>query len=72
MALKVKEEYKNKVIGFNGRSLPLGQRKDLDKLAELAVKSGDLSLLNLLEEIPSIQEIEEKKGKKLMEEIKKK
>ena len=51
--VKLKAEYKDKVVGFNGRSLPLGVRKDLDILADIAKKSGDKSLLDLFEETAS-------------------
>lgn len=70
--LKIKEQYKNKVVGFNNSTTPLGYRDDLDKLAEIAIQSNDPSLLELFEEIPSLEKLYEEKGKKLIEELKKK
>ena len=70
--LKIKEQYKDKVVGFNNSTTPLGYRDDLDKLAEIAIQSNDPSLLELFEEIPSLEKLIEEKGKKLIEELKKK
>ena len=70
--LKIKEQYKDKVVGFNNSTTPLGYRDDLDKLAEIAIQSNDPSLLELFEEIPSLETLYEEKGKKLIEELKKK
>lgn len=33
---QIKEKFKTTVIGFNNSGLPLGERDDLDKLAEMA------------------------------------
>ena len=70
--LKLKEQYKDKVVGFNNSTTPLGYRDDLDKLAEISIQSNDPSLLELFEEIPSLEKLYEEKGKKLIEELKKK
>lgn len=70
--LKIKEQYKDKVVGFNNSTTPLGYRDDLDKLAEISIQSNDPSLLELFEEIPSLEKLYEEKGKKLIEELKKK
>lgn len=70
--LKIKEQYKDKVVGFNNSTTPLGNRDDLDKLAEISIQSNDPSLLELFEEIPSLEKLYEEKGKKLIEELKKK
>ena len=70
--LKIKEQYKDTVVGFNNSTTPLGYRDDLDKLAEIAIQSNDPSLLELFEEIPSLEKLYEEKGKKLIEELKKK
>lgn len=70
--LKIKEQYKDKVVGFNNSTTPLGYRDDLNKLAEIAIQSNDPSLLELFEEIPSLEKLYEEKGKKLIEELKKK
>lgn len=34
--LRIKPEFQQTVIGFNGSSLPLGKRKDLDRIYEFA------------------------------------
>ena len=65
--LKIKEQYKDKVVGFNNSTTPLGYRDDLDKLAEISIQSNDPSLLELFEEIPSLEKLYEEKGKKLIE-----
>lgn len=65
--MKLKDEHKDRVIGFNGSGLPLGQRNDLKELAEIAVKSNDKSLLELFEELPTIAEIEKSKSKDFLE-----
>ena len=70
--LKIKEQYKDKVVGFNNSTTPLGYRDDLDKLAEISIQSNDPSLLELFEEIPSLEKLYEEKGKKLIAELKKK
>ena len=70
--LKIKEQYKDKVVGFNNSTTPLGYRDDLDKLAEISIQINDPSLLELFEEIPSLEKLYEEKGKKLIEELKKK
>ena len=70
--LKIKEQYKDKVVGFNNSTTPLGYRDDLDKLAEISIQSNDPSLLELFEEIPSLEKLDEENGKKLIEELKKK
>ena len=70
--LKIKEQYKDKVVGFNNSTTPLGYRDDLNKLAEIAIQSNDPSLFELFEEIPSLEKLYEEKGKKLIEELKKK
>jgi hypothetical protein len=51
--MKIKEEYKATIVGYNNSGIPLGERKDLQLLAEIAVKSGDESLLVLFEERPT-------------------
>ena len=65
--MRLKEEHKDRVIGFNGSGLPLGQRNDLKDLAEIAVKSNDKSLLELFEELPTLAEIEKSKSKDFLE-----
>lgn len=70
--LKIKEQYKNKVVGFNNSATPLGERDDIDILAEIALSSNDLSLIELFEKIPTLEELRNKKGEKLISELKKK
>ena len=68
MGVKIKSEFLETVIGFNNSALTLGQRDDLDLLAEMAQNSQNKSLLNLFEELPNAQELEENKVEKLLEE----
>lgn len=70
-APKIKSEYKKKVVGFNNSATPLGSRKDLIVLAEMALTSGNPNLINLFEELPTLEEIQAKKAKDLVEEAKK-
>lgn len=70
MELKIKDEFLNTVVGFNDSSLPLGQRKDLYVLFELAKKSNNKKLLNYFEEIPSQQEFDKIKEDQILEETK--
>lgn len=68
MGVKIKSEFLGTVIGFNNSALPLGQRNDLNILAEMAQKSQSKSLLNLFEELPTSNELEDLKVEKLLEE----
>ena len=70
LKIKIKPEFKDKVVGYNGRSLPLNKRKDLDVLALIAHDSQDKSLLNLFEELPSLAELNKQKTAKVAEELK--
>lgn len=56
---KLKAEHKTTFVAFNGGgSTLLGDRDDLDKLAIMAIQSGDKSLLNLFEQpLPSLDEL---------------
>jgi hypothetical protein len=56
---KLKEQHKSTFVAFGGGgSRLLGQRDDLDKLALMAVESGDKSLLSLFEApLPSADEL---------------
>lgn len=67
--IKIKPQFKDKVVGYNNQSLPLGQRDDLDILAQIAKDSGDPSLLELFEEIPSDAIINASKSEKTVQAI---
>ena len=58
MKIKIKKEFENQVVGFNGSGKPLKGRKDLAVLAEMALRSNNKNLLNLFEEIPTLEELE--------------
>jgi len=49
MALKIKPEFKDTVIGFNNSGLPLGQRKDLHILWETAKATNRQDYLDMFE-----------------------
>ena len=68
MGVKIKTEFLDTVIGFNNSALPLGKRKDLHILAQMAKTSHDPSLLNLFEELPAQKELNQIKEEKLLEE----
>lgn len=67
-AAKIKKGNEEAVVGFNNSLAPLGKRDDIDKLAELAVRSGDQSLLDLFESVPTIKELDKAKAAKFLEE----
>lgn len=50
MALKIKTQFSDVVIGFNNSSLPLGQRDDLHILYELAKVNQMQQYLEMFEE----------------------
>ncbi|WP_313215012.1 hypothetical protein [Soonwooa sp.] len=70
LKIKIKPEFKDKVIGYNGRSLPLSKRRDLDVLARLALESQSKELLPLFEEIPTLEELNKQKTNKVLEDLK--
>lgn len=49
MALKIKKQFENKVIGFNRSSAPLGRRNDLHILYQIAKDAGRQDYLNMFE-----------------------
>ncbi len=61
MLIKIKESAKEKVIAYNGRALPLGQRSDYAELAVIALESGDTSLLEVFETLPTLEELKKQK-----------
>ncbi|GAB0154763.1 hypothetical protein CHRYSEOSP005_00230 [Chryseobacterium sp. Alg-005] len=64
----IKSKYKNKVVGFNGSATPLGERDDLDILAEIAVRSQDPTLLVLFSKVPTEEDIKKYKAKNFLKE----
>lgn len=50
-SLRIKDEFKNQVIGFNHSAVPLGQRNDIHLLYDLAVAKKLDYLLQLFEEV---------------------
>lgn len=67
---KLKKGNEERVVGFNNSLLPLGKRDDLDKLAEMAVRSKDQSLIDLFETVPTLKELDKAKAAKFLEETK--
>lgn len=72
MNIKIKDKYKSTAIGYNGSALPLGMRdiNSLVALAEIAHNSNSQILINYFEEMPSLEEIKEYKGKKFVQKVK--
>ena len=60
MSLKIKEAFKDKVIGFNRSSVPLGRRNDLHILYDIAKRSNRQAWLDMFEEVTEA-EVEEVK-----------
>jgi len=58
MSLKIKSQYKDVVIGFNGSSLPLGSRTDTHKLYQLAQQQNLQHFLQMFEDTPSEKALE--------------
>lgn len=64
----IKAKFKNKVVGFNGSTTPLGEREDLGVLAEIAVRSQDPTLLVLFSKQPTEEEVKKYKEVKFLKE----
>jgi hypothetical protein len=56
MPIKIKEEHKNTVVGFNKSGKPLGERDDLHLLIRKAERNP--KLLDYFEELPEDDELE--------------
>lgn len=67
MAIRIKKEFLNTRIGFNGSAKPLGERTDLDVLARIASEGNDPSLKALFETDPDETEWRESLGEKFLE-----
>ena len=67
-APKLKKGNDKTVVGFNNSLLPLGERNDIDMLAEIAVRSGNKALLDLFETVPTIKELDKAKVSKFLAE----
>lgn len=52
---EIKEEHKSAIVGFNGSGLPLGERSDLDVLAEMAHRNKNLA--QYFVELPTMEAI---------------
>ena len=63
-SLKIKEEYKSTVIGFNHSGLPLGSRNDLVLLAEMA--KNDAFIANMFEELPTDEQLQQLKKEEFL------
>lgn len=63
MPIKVKEQYKNEVFGFNNSAAPLGQRDDLHLLVADARFHKQKYILDMFENLPSDEELLKEKGK---------
>lgn len=63
MNLKVKVQYNNTVIAFAGSGVVLSKRSPMEliELALLGISSGDKSILNLFESLPSRSELQKMK-----------
>lgn len=74
MNLKIKEEFAQKVIAFDGAgALPIGQYS-IDRLTKLAItahQSGNKSLIELFDgPLPSLQELQRAQTQKAIRNIK--
>lgn len=69
MSIKIKKEFEEKIIGFNNSAVPLGKRKDLHKLLEIAKSSNRKEYLDLFEttietDADKTQRFDDKSGNK--------
>ena len=69
MLIKIKETAKEKVIAYNGRALPLGQRSDYAELAMITLESNDPSLLEVFETLPTLEELKKQKLEQTLPEL---
>lgn len=69
MLIKIKETAKEKIIAYNGRALPLGQRNDYPELAVIALESNDPSLLEVFETLPTLEELKKQKLEQTLPEL---
>lgn len=65
---KIKAEFKDLQIGFNGSGVPLGMRDDIDVLAKIAIDGNDAYLKSLFEVLPEEKELLEASGEKFLAE----
>ncbi len=59
---KIKSSSKDVVIGYGQSGEPLGKRDDHDDLAIIALESGDKSLLEHFEELPTLAALKKAKA----------
>lgn len=65
--LKIKKEFQETRVAFNGSGLPLGLRTDIHVLARIALDGGDDSLLNLFEETPTDEMVKDAEAAAFLE-----
>lgn len=61
---KIKEAHSKKYVAFGKNAKPLGERDDIDDLAILAHESGDESIIERFEVLPSLDELKKAKTDK--------
>lgn len=61
--IKVKPEYEETFVAFNGKQskFPLGKRTDLNVLIDIAYASGNESLLRYFDTYPTVEELRDAK-----------
>lgn len=64
---EIKEEHKSAIVGFNGSGLPLGERSDLDVLAEMAHRNKNLA--KYFVELPTMDAIKVYRAGEVVEAI---
>lgn len=57
----IKKEFLTKKIAFGKSGDALGQRKDIDELAIIAIESNDKTLLRLFDKLPTLAELKKTK-----------
>lgn len=57
----IKPEFAKHYVAFGLGKKPLGERADIDELAIIALESGDETLLEKFDKLPSLQELKNAK-----------
>lgn len=65
--LKIKNEFKETRVAYNGSGLPLGLRSDIHVLARMALDGDDASLLNMFEETPTDEMVKDAEAAAFLE-----
>jgi tRNA-dihydrouridine synthase len=63
MPIKIKDEYKNEPVGFNGSGKALGERSDIELVMLLEMAERNPNLFRYFDDLPNDDEIAEIRSK---------